>query len=228
MEETVGRQAPLYQRCEWPDLVLRWTGAGAARCAEQRRPVSSHDIKNNFILVSGASKTNSVSLKSQFLTAIACLMIFPVSWFMPIFFCECSRKCCGSYLRLWASGSESVALAFIETAPARSQITSWIWPLVWHHRAIICSSSIYNNCKGEYEKMLTVSVMAWFHRNTPDPAQESQGDGYSKPMLQALSAVCVRSPDYGTRSVSFLPPSTLMPVSPTAIFSLRWLVGQWS
>lgn len=49
-----------------------------------------------------------------------------------------------------------------------------------------------------------VSVMARFPRNTPDPAQESQGDGYSKPMLQALSAVCVRSPDYGTRSVSFL------------------------
>lgn len=45
MEETVARQAPLYQRCERPDLVLRWTGAGAARCAEQRRPVSSHDIE---------------------------------------------------------------------------------------------------------------------------------------------------------------------------------------
>lgn len=54
--------------------------------------------------------------------------------------------------------------------------------------------------------MLTVSVVAWFNRNSPDPAQESQGDGYSKPMLQALSAVCVRSPDYGTRSVSFFPP----------------------
>ncbi|KAG8011700.1 Transport and Golgi organization protein 2-like protein, partial [Nibea albiflora] len=36
--------------------------------------------------------------------------------------------------------------------------------------------------------------------NTPDPAQESQGDGYSKPMIQALSAVCVRSPHYGTRT----------------------------
>lgn len=117
----------------------------------------------------------------------------------------------------------SVALAFIELAPACSQITSR--PLVGHRGAIICSSSIYNNCKGEYETTLTVCVMAWFQRNTPDPAQESQGDGYSKPMLQALSAVCVRSPDYGTRSVSFLPPSTPMPVFPMAIFSLRWLVG---
>ncbi|CAG09704.1 unnamed protein product [Tetraodon nigroviridis] len=62
--------------------------------------------------------------------------------------------------------------------------------------------------------------------NTPDPAQESQGDGYTTPMLQALSAVCVRSPGYGTRSVSFLLPSTPMPVSPTAVFSLGWLVGQ--
>lgn len=39
-------------------------------------------------------------------------------------------------------------------------------------------------------------------RNTPDPIQETQGDGYSKYLIQALSAVCVRSPHYGTRSVS--------------------------
>ncbi|XP_068994847.1 transport and Golgi organization protein 2 homolog [Embiotoca jacksoni] len=36
--------------------------------------------------------------------------------------------------------------------------------------------------------------------NTPDPIQENQGDGYSKSMIQALSAVCVRSPLYGTRT----------------------------
>ncbi|XP_076850765.1 transport and Golgi organization protein 2 homolog [Brachyhypopomus gauderio] len=36
--------------------------------------------------------------------------------------------------------------------------------------------------------------------HTPDPMQESQGVGYSKAMLQALSAVCVRSPGYGTRT----------------------------
>lgn len=35
--------------------------------------------------------------------------------------------------------------------------------------------------------------------NTPDPIQESQGDGYTH-ILQALSAVCVRSPHYGTRT----------------------------
>lgn len=47
-----------------------------------------------------------------------------------------------------------------------------------------------------------VFIVGLLNRNTPDPAQESQGDGYSQPMIQALSAVCVRSPHYGTRSVS--------------------------
>uniref|UniRef100_A0AAV2MSC3 Uncharacterized protein n=1 Tax=Knipowitschia caucasica TaxID=637954 RepID=A0AAV2MSC3_KNICA len=36
--------------------------------------------------------------------------------------------------------------------------------------------------------------------NAPDPVQELQGDGYSKAMIKALSAVCVRSPHYGTRT----------------------------
>lgn len=54
--------------------------------------------------------------------------------------------------------------------------------------------------------MCILSVSVLLNRNTPDHLQESQGDGYTKPMLQALSAVCVRSPHYGTRSV--LIPST--------------------
>ncbi|XP_028313991.1 transport and Golgi organization protein 2 homolog isoform X2 [Gouania willdenowi] len=36
--------------------------------------------------------------------------------------------------------------------------------------------------------------------NTPDPLQESQGDGYTKSMLEALSAVRVQTPHYGTRT----------------------------
>ncbi|XP_054466732.1 transport and Golgi organization protein 2 homolog isoform X2 [Anoplopoma fimbria] len=36
--------------------------------------------------------------------------------------------------------------------------------------------------------------------NTPDPVHESQGDGYSKPQIQAQSAVFVRTPHYGTRT----------------------------
>ncbi len=52
------------------------------------------------------------------------------------------------------------------------------------------------------ENNVQVLIVGLFNRNTPDPAQESQGEAYSQPMLQALSAVCVRSPHYGTRSVS--------------------------
>lgn len=36
--------------------------------------------------------------------------------------------------------------------------------------------------------------------NLPDPVQEGQGEGYTKSMIQAMSAVCVRSPHYGTRT----------------------------
>ncbi|XP_034026989.1 transport and Golgi organization protein 2 homolog isoform X2 [Thalassophryne amazonica] len=36
--------------------------------------------------------------------------------------------------------------------------------------------------------------------NNPDPDIEVQGEGYNKSMLQAFSAVCVRHPDYGTRT----------------------------
>lgn len=57
-------------------------------------------------------------------------------------------------------------------------------------------------------------IVGLFNRNTPDPAQESQGDGYSKTMIQALSAVCVRSPHYGTRSVSPTHAKSLSSISP--------------
>lgn len=63
-----------------------------------------------------------------------------------------------------------------------------------------------------------VLIVGLFNRNTPDPVQESQGDGYGKPMIQALSAVCVRSPHYGTRSVSF---TYNRPLSHSAHFYLR-------
>ncbi|XP_056889669.1 transport and Golgi organization protein 2 homolog isoform X1 [Takifugu flavidus] len=54
------------------------------------------------------------------------------------------------------------------------------------------------SCDGLVQELL--GVLNNEELNSPDPAQESQGDGCSKPMLQALSAVCVRSPDYGTRT----------------------------
>uniref|UniRef100_H3DH81 Transport and golgi organization 2 homolog (Drosophila) n=1 Tax=Tetraodon nigroviridis TaxID=99883 RepID=H3DH81_TETNG len=54
------------------------------------------------------------------------------------------------------------------------------------------------SCDGLVQELL--GVLNNEDLNTPDPAQESQGDGYTTPMLQALSAVCVRSPGYGTRA----------------------------
>lgn len=54
------------------------------------------------------------------------------------------------------------------------------------------------SCDGLVQELL--NVLNNEELNTPDPAQEGQGDGYSKSMIQALSAVCVRSPHYGTRT----------------------------
>ncbi|XP_029998608.1 transport and Golgi organization protein 2 homolog isoform X1 [Sphaeramia orbicularis] len=54
------------------------------------------------------------------------------------------------------------------------------------------------SCDGLVQELL--NVLNNEELNTPDPAQEGQGDGYTKSMIQALSAVCVRSPHYGTRT----------------------------
>lgn len=63
-------------------------------------------------------------------------------------------------------------------------------------------TNVVNNqslsCDGLVQELL--NVLNNDELNTPDPAQESQGEGYSKSMLQALSAVFVRSPHYGTRT----------------------------
>uniref|UniRef100_A0A8C7C7X5 Transport and golgi organization 2 homolog (Drosophila) n=1 Tax=Oncorhynchus kisutch TaxID=8019 RepID=A0A8C7C7X5_ONCKI len=65
-------------------------------------------------------------------------------------------------------------------------------------------------------------------KNTPDPAQESQGEGYSSPMLRALSSVCVRSPHYGTRTNTII----LIDASGNVTFTERTMlncdVSQWS
>ncbi|KAM9822580.1 transport and Golgi organization protein 2 homolog [Syngnathus typhle] len=54
------------------------------------------------------------------------------------------------------------------------------------------------SCDGLVQELL--GVLNNEDLNLPDPVQESQGDGYNKSMIQALSAVCVRTPDYGTRT----------------------------
>ncbi|XP_036383250.1 transport and Golgi organization protein 2 homolog isoform X2 [Megalops cyprinoides] len=63
---------------------------------------------------------------------------------------------------------------------------------------------------------------------TPDPAQESQGEGYSKSMLQALSAVCVRSPGYGTRTNTIILIDATGNVTFTERNMLNCDVTQWS
>ncbi|XP_051527594.1 transport and Golgi organization protein 2 homolog isoform X3 [Myxocyprinus asiaticus] len=64
--------------------------------------------------------------------------------------------------------------------------------------------------------------------NTPDPAQESQGVGYSKAMLRALSAVCVRSPGYGTRTNTIILIDQEGNVNFTEHNMLNCDINQWS
>lgn len=64
--------------------------------------------------------------------------------------------------------------------------------------------------------------------NTPDPAQESQGEGYSTPMLRALTAVCVRTPHYGTRTNTIILIDAAGNVTFTERTMLNCDVSQWS
>ncbi|KAJ8005807.1 hypothetical protein DPEC_G00121710 [Dallia pectoralis] len=64
--------------------------------------------------------------------------------------------------------------------------------------------------------------------NTPDPAQENQGEGYSQNMLRALSSVCVRSPHYGTRTNTVILVDAAGNVSFTERTMLNCDVSQWS
>ncbi|XP_028434728.1 transport and Golgi organization protein 2 homolog isoform X2 [Perca flavescens] len=65
-----------------------------------------------------------------------------------------------------------------------------------HFTSVVSDQSL--SCDGLVQELL--SVLNNEELNTPDPAQESQGDGLSKPAIQAQSAVCVRTPHYGTRT----------------------------
>ncbi|KAF7654554.1 hypothetical protein LDENG_00067940 [Lucifuga dentata] len=63
-------------------------------------------------------------------------------------------------------------------------------------------TSIINNqsLSGDGLVQELLSVLNNTELNTPDPVQELQSDGYSKSMVQALSAVFVRTAVYGTRT----------------------------
>lgn len=64
--------------------------------------------------------------------------------------------------------------------------------------------------------------------NSPDSAQESQGVGYTKAMLQAFSAVCVRTTGYGTRTNTVILIDREGNVSFTERTMLNCDVTQWS
>nr|XP_023668110.1 transport and Golgi organization protein 2 homolog isoform X1 [Paramormyrops kingsleyae]XP_023668112.1 transport and Golgi organization protein 2 homolog isoform X1 [Paramormyrops kingsleyae]XP_023668113.1 transport and Golgi organization protein 2 homolog isoform X1 [Paramormyrops kingsleyae]XP_023668114.1 transport and Golgi organization protein 2 homolog isoform X1 [Paramormyrops kingsleyae] len=63
--------------------------------------------------------------------------------------------------------------------------------------------------------------------HSPDPIQELQGDGYSSAMLRALSAVCVRSPGYGTRTNTVILIDASGNVSFTERNMLHCDINQW-
>ncbi|XP_075904388.1 transport and Golgi organization protein 2 homolog isoform X3 [Nelusetta ayraudi] len=65
-----------------------------------------------------------------------------------------------------------------------------------HFSSVVSDQSL--SCDGLVQELL--GVLNNEDLNSPDPAQETQGDGYSKPIVEALSAVCVRTPHYGTRT----------------------------
>ncbi|XP_042610933.1 transport and Golgi organization protein 2 homolog [Cyprinus carpio] len=75
---------------------------------------------------------------------------------------------------------------------------------------------------------LLSNVLSNDELNTPDPAQESQGEGFSKAVLRALSAVCVRSPGYGTRTNTVILISREGNVSFTERNMLNCDLTQWS
>uniref|UniRef100_A0A1A8LRY3 Transport and golgi organization 2 homolog n=1 Tax=Nothobranchius pienaari TaxID=704102 RepID=A0A1A8LRY3_9TELE len=65
-----------------------------------------------------------------------------------------------------------------------------------HFTSVVNDQSL--SCDRLVQELLT--VLNNEELNTPDLIQESQGESYSRAMVQALSAVCVRSPNYGTRT----------------------------
>lgn len=65
-----------------------------------------------------------------------------------------------------------------------------------HFSSVVSDASL--SCDGLVQELL--SVLNNEELNSPDPLQETQGDGYTPSMVRSLSAVCVRAPHYGTRT----------------------------
>ncbi|XP_068461398.1 transport and Golgi organization protein 2 homolog isoform X2 [Clinocottus analis] len=65
-----------------------------------------------------------------------------------------------------------------------------------HFSSVVSNQSL--SCDGLVQELL--NVLNNEDLNTPDPVLESQSNGYSKPEIQAQSAVFVRHRSYGTRT----------------------------
>lgn len=65
-----------------------------------------------------------------------------------------------------------------------------------HFTNVVSDQSL--SCDGLVQELL--NILNNEELNAPDPVQDLQGAGYSSAMIKALSAVCVRSPHYGTRT----------------------------
>uniref|UniRef100_G3PHV9 Transport and golgi organization 2 homolog (Drosophila) n=1 Tax=Gasterosteus aculeatus TaxID=69293 RepID=G3PHV9_GASAC len=93
-----------------------------------------------------------------------------------------------------------------------------------HFSRVVSDQSL--SCDGLVQELL--NVLNNEELNTPDPIQESQGNAYSKPQLQAQSAVFVRSPHYGTRTNTII----LIDAEGNVTFTERTMLdgdpGKWS
>ncbi|XP_040052542.2 transport and Golgi organization protein 2 homolog isoform X1 [Gasterosteus aculeatus] len=93
-----------------------------------------------------------------------------------------------------------------------------------HFSSVVSDQSL--SCDGLVQELL--NVLNNEELNTPDPIQESQGNAYSKPQLQAQSAVFVRSPHYGTRTNTII----LIDAEGNVTFTERTMLdgdpGKWS
>ncbi|XP_051959781.1 transport and Golgi organization protein 2 homolog isoform X2 [Xyrauchen texanus] len=97
-----------------------------------------------------------------------------------------------------------------------------------HHGKLLFTSVVSRILPSDGLVQELMHILKNCELNTPDPGQESQGVGYSKAMLRALSAVCVRSPGYGTRTNTIILIDREGNVNFTEHNMLNCDINQWS
>ncbi|KAI1901077.1 hypothetical protein AGOR_G00056420 [Albula goreensis] len=101
------------------------------------------------------------------------------------------------------------------------------WRKLQHGKSLF-TSVVSRNLPSEGLVQELLHILNNEELHTPDPAQEGQGEGYSKLMLQALSAVCVRAPGYGTRTNTVILIDAAGNVTFTERNMLNSDISQWS